>query len=297
MVGRRGGLGRRNRLERRGPGRRSNLGRRRGLRPVGVAGRIERATDAAQRLADLVHGGGRRSDGLAARTEGHRLRGEDRRRLPDVPAAPAHQSGFSGLGARLEEAVIVGSCRRSRTATGPRMIPRVVRERGWQFRSAAAAEGRRGIPERDAACRRARRACRRAHEAAPWTLDLPGEPPRAAIVRFEGRLSAQHGRAGGSRAHRAGPCYSDRQPTARSSRSRAASAVDDQQVAGQLVEDDRPVLAADDDVLDPGAVPALEVDPGLHAERHRPPRAAPRSPPPGTGPRGPRGRCRARSGG
>ena len=40
------------------------------------------------------------------------------------------------------------------------------------------------------------------------------------------------------------------------------------ELARRLVEHDRPVLAADDDVLDPGAVLAREVDPGLDAEGH-----------------------------
>src|SRR5664280_1198170 len=43
---------------------------------------------------------------------------------------------------------------------------------------------------------------------------------------------------------------------------------DDQEVAVQLVEDDRAVLAADHDVLDPGPVAPGEVDPRLDRERH-----------------------------
>src|SRR3954452_11595548 len=46
------------------------------------------------------------------------------------------------------------------------------------------------------------------------------------------------------------------------------SAADDAQLAGLVVEDDRAVRAADDDVLDPGAVAPREVDPGLDAEGH-----------------------------
>ncbi len=45
----------------------------------------------------------------------------------------------------------------------------------------------------------------------------------------------------------------------------APSASNDEQVAGRLVEDDGPGLAAHDDVLDPRPVPPLEVDAGLHA--------------------------------
>src|SRR3954454_22355674 len=47
-----------------------------------------------------------------------------------------------------------------------------------------------------------------------------------------------------------------------------ASAPDDEQVSRGQVENVRTVLATHDDVLDPGAVPPLDVDPGLDAERH-----------------------------
>src|SRR5687768_2509244 len=46
------------------------------------------------------------------------------------------------------------------------------------------------------------------------------------------------------------------------------SALDDVQVAGRLIEQDRSVFPADDDVLDAGAVGAGEVDPGFDAEGH-----------------------------
>ena len=68
-------------------------------------------------------------------------------------------------------------------------------------------------------------------------------------------------------------------------------------VARHLVEDERPVVAAHDDVLDPGPEPALEVDPRLHAERHALARAARGCRRRCTAPRGPRGRSRGPSGG
>src|SRR6478609_470150 len=55
---------------------------------------------------------------------------------------------------------------------------------------------------------------------------------------------------------------------ARSRARRRGSAVDDVQLARRFVERDRAVRAADHDVLDPGAVFADEVDPGLDREGH-----------------------------
>src|SRR6476620_11817467 len=51
-------------------------------------------------------------------------------------------------------------------------------------------------------------------------------------------------------------------------RAALASAVDDVQPARGLIEHDRAVVAADRDVLDPGAVLAGQVEAGLDAERH-----------------------------
>src|SRR3954447_2275093 len=50
--------------------------------------------------------------------------------------------------------------------------------------------------------------------------------------------------------------------------SRPFSAVDDVQVSRGLVERDRPVLAAHDDVLDTRSVLADQVDPGFDREGH-----------------------------
>src|SRR4051812_41653621 len=46
------------------------------------------------------------------------------------------------------------------------------------------------------------------------------------------------------------------------------SAVDDPQLPGLVVQDDRAGRTADDDVLDPGAVASRHVDPRLDAEGH-----------------------------
>src|SRR3954447_1937745 len=96
-------------------------------------------------------------------------------------------------------------------------------------------------------------------------------PPRRDVVR--GRAAAT-GRCGGVVIMRlgcvAGVEWADAPVCSRSYPPLATrgSALDDEEVPRRLVKHDRPVRAAHGDVLDPRAVPSLEVDPGLHAERH-----------------------------
>ena len=66
----------------------------------------------------------------------------------------------------------------------------------------------------------------------------------------------------------AGPTDRRMIPRRRERPARPTSAVDDSRSRGASLRTIGPVLAADHDVLDPRAVPALEVDAGLHAERH-----------------------------
>ena len=68
--------------------------------------------------------------------------------------------------------------------------------------------------------------------------------------------------------HRAHPSPDDTAGRRSAARGRRRSAVDHVQLARRLVELDRAVRPAHDDVLDPGAVLAREVDPGLHGEGH-----------------------------
>ena len=170
------------------------------------------------------------------------------------------QCGSGSLGGRL----------RARRPCAPRRAP---------------SGGREPAPPAEAAGRRRSADDGRAGRAGSSAVEARGDRPRGkgghafeALASAGGRGRSADDTSGG----RAAP---------------AGQPVTTRRSRGHLVEDQRPRLAADDDVLDPGPVPALEVDPGLHAERHARRPAARGCPRPGTAPRGPRGRCRARSGG